>query len=119
MPFQHTWGQSKRPHQSTENLFTSWQFETTHPSAEVPGPRGYPGEITRPNADWTQATGRRWLVPFGAGAGRAFDIGHQAVDANLALYYNAIRPTGSPVPKWQLSLQVTLVYPREQKPTPK
>jgi hypothetical protein len=71
------------------------------------------------NADWTQATGRRWLVPFGAGAGRAFDIGHQAVDANLALYYNAIRPTGSPVPKWQLSLQVTFVYPREQKPTPK
>jgi hypothetical protein len=71
------------------------------------------------NADWTQLTGNRWLVPFGAGAGRTFEMGHHAVDLNLALYYNAIRPTPSPSPKWQLSLQFTLIYPRQQKPASK
>jgi hypothetical protein len=67
------------------------------------------------SSDWTQANGRGWLVPFGAGIGRAFYVRHQALDSNLALYYNAIRPAGSPSPKWQLSLQVTLVYPRKPK----
>jgi hypothetical protein len=65
------------------------------------------------NADWTQVTGNRWLVPLGGGAGRTLEMGHYAVDVNLALYYNAIRP--SPAPKWQLSLQFTLIYPKEQK----
>lgn len=69
------------------------------------------------NADWTQATGNRWLVPLGAGAGRVLDIGHQAMDLNLALYHNAIRPSGSPFAKWQLSLQLTLLYPKKRKPT--
>lgn len=70
------------------------------------------------NADWKLATGKRWLVPFGAGLGRTFEMRHQAVDANVALYYNAIRPAGSPSPKWQLSLQLTLLYPKERKPSP-
>jgi hypothetical protein len=76
--------------------------------------------VTAPtiNADWTQTTGNRWLVPFGAGVGRTFEMRHQSVDSNVALYYNAIRPAGSPSPKWQLSLQLTLLYPRERKPSP-
>jgi hypothetical protein len=77
--------------------------------------------VTAPtmNADWTQATGERWLVPFGGGAGRTFDIRNQAVDSNVTLYYNAIRPAGQLFPRWQLSLQFTLIYPKENKPTPK
>ena len=71
------------------------------------------------NADWTQATGQRWLVPFGGGAGRTFNIRNQAIDSNVALYYNAIRPASQPFPRWQLSLQLTLLYPKEHKPTPK
>jgi hypothetical protein len=69
------------------------------------------------SGDWTQATGNRWLVPLGAGAGRVLDLGHLALDSNVAVYYNAIHPTGSPAPKWQLSLQVTLIYPKKQKRT--
>jgi hypothetical protein len=76
--------------------------------------------VTAPtiNGDWTQATGERWLVPFGGGAGRTFDIRNQAVDSNVALYYNAIRPSRQFFPRWELSLQFTLLYPKEKKPKP-
>jgi len=77
--------------------------------------------VTAPTieADWTQTIGERWLVPFGGGAGRTFDIGKQAVDSNVTLYYNAIRPASQLFPTWQLSLQFTLICPKEHKPTPK
>jgi hypothetical protein len=44
--------------------------------------------VTAPtiNADRTQATGQRWLVPFGGGAGRTFHIRNRALDSNVALY---------------------------------
>jgi len=75
--------------------------------------------VTAPtlNSDWTQTTGQRWLVPVGGGAGRTFSIWQQAVDSNVTLYYNAIRPTGNLSPKWQMSLQFTLIYPKERKST--
>ena len=70
--------------------------------------------VTAPtiNGDWTQTGRERWLVPFGGGAGRTFHICNQAVDANATLYYNAIRPSTQFYPKWQLSLQFTLIYPK-------
>jgi hypothetical protein len=75
--------------------------------------------VTAPtiNADWTQVTAERWLVPFGGGAGRTFNIRNEAVDSNVTLYYNAIRPASELSPKWQLSLQFTLLYPKGQKST--
>jgi hypothetical protein len=68
--------------------------------------------VTAPtlSADWTQSSGDRWLVPFGGGAGRTLEIGKKAVDWNIALYSNAIRPADQPT--WQISLQCTLLYPR-------
>jgi hypothetical protein len=76
-------------------------------------PRGW-YLVTAPtfNADWTQSSGDRWLVPFGGGVGRTLEIAKKASDWNIALYSNAIRPTGQPYPKWQMSLQWTLLYPR-------
>ena len=62
------------------------------------------------SADWTQSRGDRWLVPFGGGAGRTLEIGKKAVDWNIALYSNAIRPADQPT--WQISLQCTLLSPR-------
>jgi hypothetical protein len=64
------------------------------------------------SADWTQSSEERWLVPFGGGIGRTLEIGKKAVDWNIALYSNAIRPVGQLYPKWQVSLQCTLLYPR-------
>jgi hypothetical protein len=68
------------------------------------------------NADWTQSGEDRWLIPFGGGIGRTFNIGNQAVDLNIAVYSNAIRPAREFSPKWQMSLQCTLLYPRNRKP---
>ena len=64
------------------------------------------------SADWTQARPDRWVVPFGGGAGRTFTLGKQAVDANAVFYGNAIRPENQASPKWQLSLSVTLLFPK-------
>jgi hypothetical protein len=69
--------------------------------------------VTAPtlSADWTQSRGGRWLVPFGGGVGRTSAVAKKALDWNIALYSNAIRPGSQPYPKWQISLQCTLLYP--------
>jgi Putative MetA-pathway of phenol degradation len=76
-------------------------------------PRGW-YLLTAPtfSADWTQSRGERWLAPFGGGIGRTVEIARKGVDWNIALYSNAIRPEGQLYPKWQMSLQWTLLYPR-------
>ena len=70
--------------------------------------------VTAPTctSDWTRASGDRWLVPFGGGVGRTSEIAKKAVDWNIGLYSNLIRPDGQLSPKWQMSLQWTLLYPR-------
>jgi len=65
-------------------------------------------------ADSTQVRSERWLVPAGGGAGRSFNIGKQAVDTNLAVYYNAVRPEAQSPPSWQVILQFTFLFPRAQ-----
>jgi hypothetical protein len=62
-------------------------------------------------ADWTQPRSERWLLPIGGGAGRSFNIGKQAVDSNLTMYWNAIRPANQSLPKWQLNLEFTFLFP--------
>jgi hypothetical protein len=73
--------------------------------------------VTSPtiNTDWTQSRGDRWVVPFGGGIGRTVSIANQAVDLNVALYSFGIRPTHLVTPKWQISVQCTLIYPRRHK----
>jgi hypothetical protein len=62
-------------------------------------------------ADWTQLTGERWLLPIGGGAGSSFNIGKQAVDSNVTMYWNALRPANQFSPKWQLNLEFTFLFP--------
>jgi len=62
------------------------------------------------SADWTQRVNDRWLVPVGGGVGRTFKVGRQSIDANLTIYRNVVRPATLFSPKWQLSLQVTLLF---------
>jgi len=68
------------------------------------------------SADWTQVSSDRWLVPVGGGIGRTFKIGGQPVDVNLAIYNNVVRPASQVSPRWQLTLQVTLLFARHRKP---
>ena len=63
-------------------------------------------------ADWKQPTSERWLLPIGGGAGRSFNIRKQAIDLNLAGYWNAVRPANQFSPKWRLNLQFTLFFPK-------
>ena len=61
-------------------------------------------------ADWTQVLSERWVVPIGGGFGRTFKISQQAIDANVEIYRNVIRPASQLSPKWQLCLEVTLLF---------
>ena len=58
---------------------------------------------------WLAASGEKWTVPVGGGFGRVFRVGDQPVNAQIAAYYNAIRPTDAPA--WQLRATVVLLFP--------
>ena len=61
-------------------------------------------------ANWEADEGNRWIVPFGAGAGRVFRIGRQPVNASAAAFYNAKKPDGGP--DWSLRLQLVFLFPK-------
>ena len=65
-------------------------------------------------ADWTQVFSDRWVVPVGGGIGRTFKLGRQPVDMNLTLYRNVVRPVSHLSPRWQLSLEVTLLFTKHR-----
>jgi hypothetical protein len=56
----------------------------------------------------------RWLVPFGGGIGKISKLGSQSYVWQVNLYYNLIRPQDIPAPKWQVRLQVALLFPKEK-----
>jgi opacity protein-like surface antigen len=60
-------------------------------------------------SNWLAAPGQQWTVPIGGGFGRVFRVGDQPVNAQIAGYYNAIRPTGTA--DWQLRATVALLFP--------
>lgn len=60
--------------------------------------------------NWNAASGQQWTVPIGGGIGRVFRISHQAFNAQVAGYYNAVHPDNAG--NWQLRLQLSLLFPR-------
>lgn len=62
-------------------------------------------------ANWRAPDGNRWLVPFGAGFGKMTRFFDQTMVWQMHLYYNAIHPQDLPYPKWQVRLQVALLFP--------
>jgi len=63
-------------------------------------------------ANWEAAGGERWVVPFGGGLGALFKVGRQPMNAQLAAFYNAVTPNTVPTARWQLRLQLALLFPR-------
>jgi hypothetical protein len=63
-------------------------------------------------ADWIGPVHNRWLVPFGGGFGKISRFGSQPYVWQVNVYYNLIRPQDIPSPKWQVRLQVALLYPK-------
>jgi hypothetical protein len=60
-------------------------------------------------ADWRAQAGSSWLVPVGGGVGKMVILGSRPVDFAATFYGNAVAPTG--LPNWQMSLQMTLLFP--------
>jgi len=61
-------------------------------------------------ANWKADDGEKWTVPFGAGVGKIFRVGRQAMNAQISTYYNAEKPTDGP--DWSLRFQLQLLFPR-------
>ena len=59
--------------------------------------------------NWEAESGQRWIVPFGAGAGKLAFIGRLPVNAQVGTYWNAVKP--DPGPDWQLRIQVQVLFP--------
>jgi hypothetical protein len=61
-------------------------------------------------ANWEAASGQRWTVPIGAGFGKIFKIGSQAMNAQAHYYYNIEKPdiTGD----WSIRLQLQFMFPK-------
>lgn len=62
-------------------------------------------------ADWTAPEGEQWLVPVGAGGGKVFHGGNQAMKLQAQAYYNVATPTGGA--DWTFQVQYVLLFPRK------
>ena len=63
-------------------------------------------------ANWEAEGGDEWIVPFGGGLGKIFKLGAQAMNGQVAAYWNAITPDQTPSPTWQLRVQVAFLFPK-------
>jgi hypothetical protein len=62
-------------------------------------------------ADWLAPDHNKWIVPFGGGIGKMTHFFDQTMVWQINSYYNAIRWRDLPSPKWQVRLQVALLFP--------
>lgn len=56
-------------------------------------------------ANWTAPSDQRWTVPLGAGVGRIYKIGEQAVNNRIEFYYNVEKPNSAPDWSWSFTFQ--------------
>jgi len=61
-------------------------------------------------ANWNAADSDRWTIPIGGGVGKIFRIGKQAMNAQVAAYYNVVRPDYGA--DWQLRVQLQFLFPK-------
>ncbi len=61
-------------------------------------------------ANWEAASGQKWTIPVGGGAGRVFKIGNQAINSRVEAYYNVERPSGAP--EWSFSFTWQFLFPK-------
>jgi len=61
-------------------------------------------------ANWKASSGNVWTVPVGGGLGRVFRLGMQPVNASLAFFGNAARPSGGS--SWSMRIQMAFLFPK-------
>jgi hypothetical protein len=63
-------------------------------------------------ADWRANSANRWTVPFGWAFGRVTGLGKLPINAQLGRYYGLIHPRDEPYGKWQVRMQVAMLFPK-------
>jgi hypothetical protein len=61
-------------------------------------------------ANWEAASGQKWTIPFGGGAGKLFRLGKMPVDGQVQVFYNAVKPDDAA--DWTLRLQFKMLFPK-------
>ena len=61
-------------------------------------------------ANWKADSDERWTVPVGAGFGKIFKVGDQAMNAQVGAYYNVEKPDGAA--DWNLRFQLQFMFPK-------
>lgn len=61
-------------------------------------------------ANWNADDGQKWIVPFGAGAGKIVRFGKLPVNISAHAYYNAVKPDG--MGNWQSRIQMQFLFPK-------
>ena len=62
-------------------------------------------------ANWNAAEGQEWTVPVGAGGGKVFHAGSQAMKLQAQAYYNVVAPDGAA--NWTFQIQYVLLFPHK------
>ncbi|MGB5236100.1 MAG: hypothetical protein WBM43_01205 [Flavobacteriaceae bacterium] len=64
------------------------------------------------SVNWNGAEDNKWIVPFGAGAGKIFAIGKQKFNGNVSAYWNAAKLEAIDGPDWTLRFQLAFLFPK-------
>ena len=67
-------------------------------------------------ANWKATSGNIWTIPVGGGVGKVFKIASQAMNAQIAAFWNAATPNDGGA-AWQARLQLGFLFPEKQQPS--
>lgn len=59
-------------------------------------------------ANWRSPSDQRWTVPIGAGVGKLFAVGENAIDTRVQGYYNVVTPDLGPT--WSIGATVSFIF---------
>jgi hypothetical protein len=62
-------------------------------------------------ANWEATSGNKWVVPFGAGAGKVFRVGKLPINASAHAYYNVVTPDAFGA-DWTFRATLQLLFPK-------
>ncbi|MBT3812901.1 MAG: hypothetical protein HOE45_04710 [Gammaproteobacteria bacterium] len=66
-------------------------------------------------ANWELSSNQRWTVPIGAGVGKVFALGKNAIDTRIEGYYNVVTPgynssNGFSGPSWSIGASFSFIF---------
>jgi len=59
-------------------------------------------------ANWRSNAQQRWTIPVGAGVGKLFRVGDNAINSHVAAYYNPVTPDAGP--DWSINFSLEFVF---------